>query len=310
MIITILMLIMTVSGCQVPDGRSEGDLRIVCTVFPQYDWVRQILGDNAENFELTLLSDNGVDLHSYQPTADDILKIAESDLFIYVGGKSDAWVKNVLEGEINPDIIVINLLDVLEDNEHDSPGCDDPGHNHGHEDDEHVWLSLRNAKTFSAVIAEAIMSLAPDNAGEYYNNLNAYMERLSVLDTEYQTAVNAAVAGVLIFGDRFPFRYLTQDYGIGCYAAFPGCSAETEVSFSTIAFLAAKIDELNLKNIMVTENADKSIAETIIGSTADKNQQIFVLNSMQSITSGDISNGITYISIMEYNLETLKEALN
>ena len=345
--VVLTMLLVTAPGCSqqaaAPEAPGPGiELSIVSTIFPQYDWVRQILGDEAGHHNLALLMDSRIDLHSYQPSVSDIVKIAASDLFIHVGGVSDEWVDDVLRQATNPDMIVINLIDVLGDAVRmDTPiegaqgygdcgedDCDGDGHHHnhghshdhngGHDDDgdhhhehedEHVWLSLRNAKVICEAIAEALAALSPDSAEKYQNNLAAYIEKLSALDAEYQAAVNAASVRALLFADRFPFRYLMEDYGLGFYAAFSGCSAEAEASFSTIVFLAAKVDELGLSNVVVTESADRSIARTVISSTAEKNQQILVLNAMQSVTQSDIQNGAEYLSVMESNLDVLKEAL-
>jgi len=313
-IILILLLLMpAISGCKETDKPSDGKLNIVCTIFPQYDWVRQILGDKADTMNLTLLLNNRVDLHSYQPSFDDIVKISTCNLFIYVGGESDKWVDDTLKEATNKDMIVINLLDILGDEakiEDLIEGMEEEDDGDDEEDyDEHVWLSLKNAQMFCVIIADALSSLDADNAEEYKNNMVSYNEKLANLDSEYKTAINAATVKTLLFGDRFPFRYLVDDYGLTPYAAFSGCSAETEASFDTIIFLADKIDELNLNFIMVTESSDQSIAKSIINNTTAKNQRILVLNAMQSVTSEDVKTGTTYLSIMENNLDILKEAL-
>ena len=308
-------------------------LKIVATIFPEYDWVRQILGDEAKNAELTLLLDNGVDLHSYQPTADDIAKISECDLFIYVGGESDGWVKDALKEGKNPDRKVINLLEALgnntkeeevvegmqaEEEEHESTAAGESAaagesseaeEEEGPEYDEHVWLSLRNARELCETIAEDLKSLDSAHASVYDANLKKYEGELDALDQQYQQAVNAAGNKTLLFGDRFPFRYLVDDYGIKYYAAFVGCSAETEASFETVSFLAKKMDELGLKHVMTIEGPDKKIAATVIENTKDKNQDVLALNSMQSVTTKDIEGGETYLGVMQQNLEVLKKAL-
>lgn len=308
-------------------------LKIVATIFPEYDWVRQILGDEAKNAELTLLLDNGVDLHSYQPTADDIAKISECDLFIYVGGESDGWVKDALKEGKNPDRKVINLLEALgnntkeeevvegmqaEEEEHESTAAGESaaaGESSEAEEeeepeyDEHVWLSLRNARELCETIAEDLKSLDSAHASVYDANLKKYEGELDALDQQYQQAVNAAGNKTLLFGDRFPFRYLVDDYGIKYYAAFVGCSAETEASFETVSFLAKKMDELGLKHVMTIEGPDKKIAATVIENTKDKNQDVLALNSMQSVTTKDIEGGETYLGVMQQNLEVLKKAL-
>ena len=218
-------------------------LKIVTTIFPEYDWVREILGDKADHAEVTMLLDNGVDLHSYQLTADDIIKISDCDLFIHVGGESDGWVEDALKEAANKDMQVINLLDVLgeqvkeeevvegmEAEEEESEDEDEP------EYDEHVWLSLKNAETLCNAITDALEEIDPANKDAYAANTASYLEKLAALDGEYQTVVDNAARKTVLFGDRFPFRYLVDDYGLSYYAAFAGCSAETEASFETYFF--------------------------------------------------------------------------
>lgn len=473
------------------DNTDDGKLKVVTTIFPEYDWVKEIAGDEISNIDLTMLLDNGVDLHSYQPTSEDILKISDCDLFVYVGGESDSWVDDALKNATNKDMQVINLLDVLKDSiktEESMPGMQaEEGHNHGyahfedsdvqdrtlsdwdgdwqsvypylqdgvldevmekkaesgektaeeykeyyengyktdvsqitidaenntmcfvkngvaskatyeykgyqiydyesgsrgvryffeatsgdadapkyvqfsdhgiapgkaehfhiyagndgfdalseemenwptyypadmsgkeiaedmleHEEkeyDEHVWLSLKNAQTLCKAIAEALETADPEHKDVYAANVDSYLEKLSSLDGQYQDAVANASQKTLLFGDRFPFRYMVDDYGLKYYAAFAGCSAESEASFETISFLAKKVDELGLKNIMTIENSDQKIAKTIHDNTKDKNQEILSLDSMQSTTSEDVKNGTTYLSVMESNLDVLKKAM-
>ena len=470
---------------------SDKQIKVVTTIFPIYDWVKEIAGDEVSDIELTMLLDNGVDLHSYQPTADDIMKISDCDLFIYVGGESDAWVEDALKEAVNKDMQVINLLDVLKDNvktEEAVPGMQaEEDHNHGyshfddsdvqdrtlsdwdgvwqsvypylqngvldevmekkaengnktaeeyksyyengyktsvsqitinaennticfvkdgteskatyeykgykiydyesgsrgvryffeatggdadapkyvqfsdhgiapgeaehfhiytgndgfealseemdnwptyypadmsgteiaeemseHEEkeyDEHVWLSLRNAQILCNAIAEALGKIDQSHKDVYLENVTSYNKRLASLDSQYQDVTANASQKTLLFGDRFPFRYMVDDYGLNYYAAFAGCSAESEASFETISFLAKKVDELGLKTIMTIENSDSKIAKTIRDNTKDKNQEILSLDSMQSVTSEDVKNKTTYLSVMESNLNVLKEAL-
>lgn len=488
-IIAILMACLFILSFTTAFAESEKTLSIVCTTFPQYDWVRQILGDHVNDVDLTLLLDNGVDLHNYQPTADDIIKIAQSDLFIYVGGESDGWVEDVLATAQNPNLKTVNMLESVEakeeetvegmqeeehDHDHDEEFTqediedrtltdfagewvslwpmmkdggldeycahkaeedDDPatttetyrekytkswecdvkdisvkdntitfnyldgktvsaeyryagfatktsdsgkisvryqfetdsadapkyvqfndhghepgtaehfhlyfgndgfdaimesttssyfapasldkegildmlmGHEHEMEYDEHVWLSLRNAETLTQTIADTLGELAPDNASVYQENAKSYIAQLSELDNQYKDAVKNGQRKTILFADRFPFRYLADDYGLTYYAAFVGCSAETEASFETIAFLAKKVDELKLPVVLTIEGNNHSIAETVVSSTQEKNQQILVMNSLQSVTEKDIVDGESYLGIMTENLEVLKEAL-
>ena len=280
--------------------------------------MHEILGDKAEHAEVTMLLDNGVDLHSYQPTADDIIKISDCDLFLYVGGESDGWVEDALKEATNKEMQIINLLDVLgeqvkeEEVVEGMEGEEDEeaDEEEGPEYDEHVWLSLKNAETLCNAITDALEEIDPANKDAYATNAASYLEKLAALDGEYQTVVDNAARKTVLFGDRFPFRYLVDDYGLSYYAAFAGCSAETEASFETISFLAGKVDELRLPCVLTIEGAQHKIAETIVQNTAEKNQSILTLDSMQSTTSTDVANGTTYLSVMESNLDVLKQALN
>ncbi len=472
-------------------------LKVVTTIFPEYDWAKAVLGDKAENAELTLLLKNGVDLHSYQPSAEDISKISEADLFVYVGGESDEWVNDALKEAKNKDMKVINLMEVLGDkakeeelkegmqeSEHEhshgkevstfedgevkdrtlgdwkgewqsayplaksgaldkafqakaeqtgkmtaeeykayytkgyetdiakiaidddtisftdesgktvkspykyvgtyiqnwSTGtkaamyrfeaedknsgapiyveindhmiepaaaehfhipfsnesfdaikdpesywptfypasltaeevCDElAGHDHHEEPeyDEHVWLSLKNAELYVNKIAEDLSTLDAANADSYKKNAEDYNKKLTELDKQYAETVDKAANKYLLFGDRFPFRYLVDDYGLDYSAAFVGCSADTEASFETVRFLAEKADEKKLNSILVIENSDQKIANTIQQNTKDKNQKILVMDSMQSVTEKNIADGETYLGVMQKNLEVLKQAL-
>ncbi len=310
-------------------GEDTGRIQIVTTIFPEYDWVMNVLGENPAGAEVTMLLDTGVDLHSFQPSAADILKISTCDLFVYVGGESDGWVDDALKEKQNPDMIVVNLLDVLGDaakeeeviegmqeEEHDRDHEEEPGEDreqeHEEEEieyDEHVWLSLKNAAAVVQVISEAVGKTDPEHADTYRKNAAAYTEKLNALDSEYRNAVSEASVHTILFGDRFPFRYLTDDYGLSYYAAFVGCSAETEASFETVTFLAQKVDELSLPAVMTIEGTDHRIAETVVQNTRTKDQQILTMDSMQGTTAKDVENGTTYLSIMEKNLSILKEAL-
>ena len=329
LLLALFMLVGALAGCGKQNDTNQTDkLSIVTTIFPEYDWVREILGEKADNAEITMLLDNGVDLHSYQPTADDIVKISDCDLFIYVGGESEGWVEDALRNAANRNMKVINLLEVLGDSvkteeivegmqeeEHEHEDVEEHEHEdaeeHEHEEeaDEHVWLSLKNAKMLVRVISKALQELDPDSKDIYAANADAYVKKLSALDAEYQAAVDAASNKTILFGDRFPFRYLVDDYGLRYYAAFVGCSTETEAGFETISFLAKRVDEWKLPCVLTIEGAQHKIAETIVRNTTAKNQRVLTMDSMQSTTSKDVKNGTTYLSVMEKNLSVLKEAL-
>lgn len=291
---------------------------IVCTTFPQYDWIRNIIGDDFDKFQLTMLLDQGTDLHSYQPTAEDIAKIADADMFVYVGGESDGWVESALKEATNKDMKVVNMLDVLGTAvkvEEVVPGMqaeeeEETEEGEGHENDEHVWLSLRNAVTLTDALSENIQEIDPANKEDYVENAGKYVDKLNDLDGRYALTISKGKRQAILFGDRFPFRYMADDYGLTYYAAFVGCSAESEASFETITFLAHKVDELKLPVILTIEGADHNIAESIKNATESKNQEILTMNSMQSVTAEDVADGETYLNMMEDNLNVLSQALN
>ena len=288
---------------------SGGKIKVVCTVYPFYDWTVNIAGSSAE---VDLIVSGGTDMHSYQPSAEDVIKIADCDLLIYGGGPSDAWVTEAVAQNENPGRTVINLLELLgslaAEEEH-TEGMQTDGHDHDEQEeyDEHIWLSLKNASFLTGKIAEALSEKDGENAGTYSSNSAEYKNELDALDNKYADMVSKSENKTLVFADRFPFLYLTRDYGLSYYAAFPGCSAETEASFETVMFLSGKIDELGLKYIMTTESPVAGIAETVRDNTADKNAEILALDSMQSLTAED---GQNYISVMEKNLEVLEKALD
>ncbi|MCR4793539.1 MAG: metal ABC transporter substrate-binding protein [Lachnospiraceae bacterium] len=350
-ITALLAVLALVCGClagcgNASGGADDGKLDIVVTIFPVYDWVMNVVGD-AENVNVTLLIDDGTDMHSYKPSADDLITIAASDVFIYVGGESDTWADDAVRQavrDVNKDIVVMNLMKIMgdmvkeeevvegmqEEDEHDHHHDDDEDEDedeHHHDDDEdedehhhdedeeieydeHIWLSLRNAAFVVEQISRVLQQKDSANAPVYSANAVSYLETLQALDDSYSEAVSEASGNTILVGDRFPFRYLTDDYRIGYYAAFVGCSAESEASFETVTFLAGKVDELNLKSVLTIDGSDGRIAETIIQNTESHDQQILTLDSMQSVTAEEIGSGVTYLSVMESNLEVLKEALS
>ena len=312
-------------------------LSIVTTIYPEYAWVKEILGTRIDSVDLTLLMKNGVDLHSYKPTAQDIAKIASADMIVYVGGESDEWIKDALEATPKKGRSEVNLMEALGDRvkaeevvegmqaeheEHHHGEHADPStssgtkehHHHDHEEevenDEHVWLSLKNAEILVQKITEELSNIDPAHASLYNQNSTTYVAKIKALDGDYRTAVERAARKTVLFGDRFPFRYLVDDYGIKYYAAFVGCSAESEASFETIAFLAGKMDSLSLPAIFTIEKGNQKIANAVLAaSKKSKEAQILTLNSMQSVTEQQIIDGMDYLSIMKSNLDVLKNAL-
>ena len=312
LLLTLLLLLGT-AACAAPGG-DNGKLKVVTTIFPVYDWVSNTVGDDAD-VEVTMLLDNGVDLHSYQPTAKDIVTISSCDLFIYVGGESDKWVDDVLKTATNKDMVVLDLLDILgeaareEETKEGMQAEEEEEEEEEAELDEHVWLSLRNAEVLCRAIADALGRCDKEHASLFSGNADGYIAKLDELDLAYTAAVAAAPVKTLVFADRFPFRYLVEDYGLDYYAAFKGCSTESQASFNTMIFLANKIDELGLNTIMQTESGNNKIAETVRENTRSKNQTIRTLDSLQSITKEKVQSGASYYSIMQSNLDVLKEAL-
>ncbi|WP_405342264.1 metal ABC transporter substrate-binding protein [Ruminococcus sp.] len=316
LVLSALVLTSLLVGCGSTESK-KADVKVVTTIFPLYDWVREVAKDDAD-IHLDLLLDNGVDLHSYQPSAKDIVTISDCDVFIYVGGESDKWVDDTLKQANNKDMIVLDLMDILGDKAKEEElkegmqgEAEEGGKEHEEETeyDEHVWLSLKNSSLFVDKIAEALGKIDTQHASDFTANAADYKSKLNELDKQVQEAVDKASVKTLLFGDRFPFRYLTDDYKLDYYAAFVGCSAETEASFETITFLSGKVDELNLKAIMQIETSDGSIAKTVRDNTKTKDQTILTLDSMQSVTTERVQNGETYLSIMTSNLDVLKEAL-
>lgn len=291
----------------------DGEINIVCTVFPYYDWVKNITGDSG-NINITLLLDSGTDLHSYQPSAADIITISSADIFIYTGGTSDSWVKDALATTKNEETVVLDMMGNLPE---DSLFCVEAigeeehiheGEEHNHQHDEHIWLSLKNALRLSEIIKNVIQDKDPENKDKYQENFDIFRNKLDSLDKSFTEEIGKCPKDTIIFADRFPFIYLTNDYGIKYAAAFSGCSAESEASFETVTRLAEKTDELGLSCIVITETADGSVAETVRNATKNKDQDILTLNSMQSVTKDKL--GTSYIEIMEENLKVIKTALS
>ena len=300
----------SLTACAAPVGvQEDGKLKIVTTIWPEYEWVNAVLGENPAGAEVTLLVDSGVDPHSFQPAVSDIMELYTCDLLVYLGAASDQWVGDALEGEVDPNLVTLPLMEaVAEDlcaaeHDHDHAGHED--HDHG-EYDEHIWLSVKKAQALCHAIAHELGHVDPENADYYEANAEGYCEKLAALDEEYAAAVENAAYDTLVFADRFPFLYLTEDYGLHYEAAFPGCSAETEASFATIMHLAGAVDELGLPAVLTIDGSDGSIARTVVEATEGKTARILTLHSMQSA----IAEGESYLSIMEHNLEVLKQALN
>lgn len=312
---SILILIIAVTGlCACGDTQGKTDrLQIVCTVFPYYDWVRN-LTEGVEDADITLLLDSGTDLHSYQPAAKDIVTISSADLFIYTDGASDKWVTDVLSSSQNDSTVILPMMTNLpEESLFCVEAIGEEEHSHGdeehnHESDEHIWLSLKNAMKLCENIKNVLCDIDSENAEIYKANFIKYHSELQKLDEAYSRTLSSCLKNTVVFADRFPFIYLINDYGLSYHAAFSGCSAESEASFETVKRLADEIDTLGLTHILITETSDGSVAKTVKDSTKEKNQEILVLNALQSVTKENLAD--SYIEVMTENLAILKEALS
>ena len=309
--------------------RKTEKIKIVATIFPIYDIVRELVPE--DRCEVTLLLDSGIDIHNFQPTAKDITTIADSDLFIYIGGESDSWVQKVIDTSQNKNLNAVNLMEeisdfvkkeeIVEGMEHEHEHESEEGHEEGHEEeheeheheaenDEHIWLSLRNIKAITDVIADKLIELDKDNKEVVLEKAESFQGKVDDLDKRYKEVVDNASVKTLLFADRFPFRYLVDDYKLSYFAAFSGCSAEVEASFETVAFLAKKIDELNLRHISALTGSHHKIPETVKNTTEKKDQDIIYFDSMEGITDIEDREEVNYLKIMEKNLNSLEKALN
>ena len=308
-LIILSALALLLSGCAQPQSAKK--LQVVAAIFPEYDWVRQIVG-NDDSVELTLLVDDGVDPHSFQPAVSDMVTAANCDLLIYGGGESDQWLTKLEATNPNRETLVLlpllgaqahreEVVEGMEAHEEDEAEGDA-------EMDEHVWLSLRNASLFCQAITDALCRLNPGKADTYRANLAAYQQQLDALDNDYRSAMDASPNRTIVVCDRFPFRYLVEDYGLSYYAAFPGCSAETGASFETVVFLSDKVKELGLNALLVTESSDGRMAKTVAQNAGSPDMPVLTLNSMQSV-SGESAKSLDYLTVMSENLRVLKQAL-
>ncbi len=356
-------------------------ISIVATSFHEYDWLRAIIGEEQDSIDLQLLLDSGVDMHSYEPSVEDITRIASADLFVHNGSSSDTWVDDMLAQPMNEGLNVIHVMEALgeevvpertiegmqatehahdhdedahsedahdysqvvvevlmevakeveeadiedaleeveahcedahdhdEAHSEDAHDHDEETHSEGGHDDEHVWLSLQNAALFCDILADAVIALDPDNAEMYDENLTQYLFALEALDAEYEAVVTEAPRDTLIFTDRFPFLYMMDDYGIEYYAAFQGCSAETEASFETVAFLSDKVNELDVNHVLVLENGLEELGQTVFSNSERSDGSVLTLHSIQSVNREQIDAGVSYLSLMEDNLAVLEMAL-
>lgn len=307
LLLAIAVLLSLCSCSNTTNSNSEDKLNIVTTAFPQYDFTRQITGDKAN---LTLLLPPGSESHTYEPTPKDIIKIEKSDIFIYVGGESDSWIDKILESVDTKNKTIIKLLDcVTTVNEETVEGMENGEEDEaeGEEIDEHVWTSPKNAIKITNVIAEKLQEKDKANAEAYKSNTDEYVKALTDLDSSFKNVVSTAKRKTIVFGDRFPFRYFADEYGLTYYAAFPGCSAETEPSAATLAFLVEKINQEKIPVVFHIEMSNEEIAKTISGETG---AEVLQMHSCHNVSKDELESGATYLSLMEKNVDNLKIALN
>lgn len=309
-----ILILTALCACSTKQENTD-KLKIVCTIFPYYDWVKNITAE-SENTELILLLDKGTDPHSFQPSAEDIVTISTADIFIYTGGESDSWAEDVLKTAGNDDTLVLKLMDCLEadslycvaENNEDAKHLHKNGEDTDHAPDEHIWLSLNNAALLTEKITDALIEKSIENKDLYEKNCKSYKEELLLLNATFERTFFSLQKDTVVVADRFPFIYLVNDYGLKYHAAFPGCSAESEASFETVTRLSEQIDKLGLTHILITETSDGAVAETVRNNTAARNQQILTLNSIQSVTKDKLTH--SYIEIMKENLSVLESALS
>ena len=293
-------------GCSNIDESDSGKLKIVTTIFPQYDFARQIGGDRVE---LKMLVTPGGESHAYEPSPQDITAVKNCDIFICAGGESDVWTWKILDAVGTEDVVVIRMMDCVEvvEEEHVEGMVEGVFDMEDEEEyDEHVWTSLRNAQVIAREIGERMMELDEGNAEFYRENLEGYIDRLRELDARYSEAVETADNKVLIFGDRFPFRYLFNDYGLEYYAAFPGCSTSTDISASNVAFLIKKVNELSAPVIYYVEFSAGKVADTIGSETGT---ETLLFHSCHTVSKEEFESGVTYEELMKKNLEVLERGL-
>lgn len=296
----LILLLLLTSGCSTPaKDEDEGKLKIIATIFPQYDFARHLAGDKAQ---VQMLITPGTESHSFEPTTSDIMDINECDIFIYTGGESDSWIDDLLENTDNPSMKIISLLDCvdthIEDHHHE--------HNHSHTD-EHVWTSPVNSMKICEEICSVMCEKDPANADYYNHNLTEYLDELGELDKNFREVAENSQRNTMIFADRFPLKYFAQEYNLSHYAAFSGCSDDTEPSAATVAMLIDKVKEENIPVVLKIELSSDSIASTVGKETGAK---VMTFYSCHNISKEDFNKGETYLSLMQKNVETLKTALN
>lgn len=310
-VIALILSLITVAvlfcGCkkQNDDKKDDGKINVVTTIFPPYDFAKQIGGDKVS---VSMLLKPGMESHNFDPTPQDIIKIQDADLFIYTGGESDKWIDDILKSDDKKPKKVLVMMDCVNTVTEDTVEGMTKEEKEGDETeyDEHVWTSPENAMAISRKISDALKELSPEASSVFESNTKEYTKQLSALDNDFKKAVDDSKRKIMVFADRFPFRYFADAYGLSYFAAFPGCSSDTEPSAATISFLINKVKEEKIPVVFTIEFSNGKIADTICEETGAKQLEF---HSCHNVSQEMLDNGSTYISIMKTNLEHLKEAL-
>lgn len=303
-ILTAALVFSLFAGCtQRPAPEDSGRLSVVTTLFAPYDFVRAVTGDLAD---IAMLLPPGSESHSYEPSPKELLNLQNSDVFVCGGGESDAWVDKILSAMDTTQLRIVRMMDSVETVEEALLEGMEPEEEEEGAYDEHVWTSPKNAKKIVRAIAAAICAADPENADIYEKNTTAYLAELDDLDAAFQAVVDGGSRKTLVFGDRFPFRYFADAYGLRCAAAFPGCAAETEASANSIRILVQRIQTEQIPVVLYIELSNARIAQTIADATG---AQPRLFHACHNISKADFDGGATYLSLMRGNVEVLREAL-
>lgn len=286
------------------DNRDSGKLKIISTVFPPYDLAKQIAGDNAD---ISILLPPGSESHTYEPTAKEILEIQNCDIFLYIGGENEQWAEKIISSNKSDSVKTVKLIDCVKTLEEADLHEEEHHEEHSHEADEHIWTSPKNEQLMLTAVYDAICEADPENKAVYTKNKDSYNEQLSELDKAYKEAIDNAKNKTIIIADKFPFRYLAEEYGLDCYAAFSSCSDESEPSAAAMTSLISKIKELKIPIVYYLEFSSTKVADTLCSETGASS---LMLHSCHNVSKEDLEKGISYVDLMKQNLENLKTALN
>ena len=286
------------------DNKDSQKLKIISTVFPPYDLARQIAGDNAD---ISILLPPGSESHTYEPTAKEIIEIQNCDIFLYIGGENEQWAEKIISSNKSDSVKTVKLIDCVKTLEESDLHEEEHEEEHSHETDEHIWTSPKNEQLMLTAVYDAICEADPENKAVYTKNKDSYNEQLTELDKAYKEAVGNAKNKTIIMADKFPFRYLAEEYGLDFYAAFSSCSDESEPSAAAMTSLISKIKELKIPVVYYLEFSSTKVADTLCSETGASS---LMLHSCHNVSKEDLEKGISYVDLMKQNLENLKTALN